>query len=267
MSILQEYEMIRNGIGHEKFDSINEYLNCICPKEQYDKKKKELQTISNLPYEQWLEKKKNLESKYNIVFLSDVLYKPEYWEKYEEWYNENHLHRKVDIINMWISDHDDVRCNAVLYEKDKALANIIASYDETDLRYSIGDKDSELNEDFSKRAFKNLIYYEFDKYLELPKLSECSKLLQEIYNIVCESDATMCHISDEDWKNHYVERYSEKNLDVLKNEIKKYGLEEVLEIDIDNYKVIGYGDLETRFNNDTKLDSLFIKDISCEIQK
>ena len=189
MSILQEYEMIRNGIGHDKFDSIGEYLNILCSEEQYEKYEKELQTINNLPYEKWVEKKKELEAKYNIVYLSDILYKPEYWEKYEEWYNENHLHRKVDIVDTWSTDYDDLRCNALLYENDKEIANVIASYDETDLRYSIGDKDSEMNEDFVKRAFKNLIYYEFDKYLELPKISECSNLLQEIYDCVCESDS------------------------------------------------------------------------------
>ena len=58
LSVLQEYEMIRKGIGHDKFDSINEYLSVLCPKEQYEKYEKELQAINNLPNEKWLEKKK-----------------------------------------------------------------------------------------------------------------------------------------------------------------------------------------------------------------
>ena len=254
MSILQEYEMIRNGIGHDKFDSINEYLNCICPKEQYDKYEKELQTISGLPYEQWLEKKKDLESKYNIVFLSDVLYKPEYWEKYEEWYNENHLHRKVEITDTWSVDYDDIRCNAVLYEQEKAVAKIVASYDETDLRYSIGDENLEMNSEFVHRAFKNLIYFEFDKYLELPKISQCSKLLQYVYDHVRNSDVTMCFIHNEDWNNYYSVHYSENDLDTLRDEIKKYELEAVIEVDAAEYKIIGYEDLETRFNDDRNLN-------------
>lgn len=266
MSILQEYEMIRNGIGHDKFDSIDEYLSILCPEEQYEKYEKELQTINKLPYEKWVEKKKELEAKYNIVYLSDILYKPEYWEKYEEWYNENHLHRKVDIVDTWKSDYDDIRCNALLYENDKEIANIIASYDETDLRYSIGDEDSEMNEDFVKRAFKNLIYYEFDKYLELPKISECSDLLQEIYDCVCESDATMCHISNEDWDDYYIDKYIDNDLVVLQDEIKKYGLEEIIEIDTGEYKIVGYGDLETRFNDDRNINKSLKEDVDFEIQ-
>ena len=261
MSILHEYEMIRKGIGHDKFDSINEYLSVLCPKEQYEKYEKELQTISNLPNDKWVEKKKELENKYNVVYLSDILYKSKYWEKYEEWYNEQHLHRKVEIVDTWTSDYDDIRCNAILYESDKEVANIIASYDETDLRYSIGDEDSEMNDKFVKRAFKNLIYYEFDKYLELPKISECSKLLQEVYDNVCESDATMCHISDEDWENYYIDTYTENDLKILKEEIKKYGLENVIEIDTGEYKIIGYGDLETKFNDDDRF--LQLKEDDC----
>lgn len=265
MSVLQEYEMIRKGIGYDKFDSINEYLSVLCPKEQYEKYEKELQTINNLPNEKWLEKKKKLENKYNIVNLSDILYKPEYWEKYEEWYNEQHLHRKVEIVDTWTSDYDDIRCNAILYENNKEVANIIASYDETDLRYSIGDEDSEMNDKFVKRAFKNLIYYEFDKYLELPKISECSELLQEVYDNVCESDVSMCHISNEDWKDYYIDTYTENDLATLKEEIKKYGLEEVIETDTGEYKIIGYGDLETKFNDDRFLDKQLKEDDYLEI--
>ena len=76
----------------------------------------------------------------------------------------------------------------------------------------------------------------------------------------------MCHITSEDWKEYYSEHYSEKDLDDLENEIKKYGLEEVVEvfdgeyITSDNkiiesdYRIIGYGDLETRFIDDRKLN-------------
>jgi len=37
---------------------------------------------------------------------------------------------------------------------------------------------------------------------------------------------------------------------VLNNEIKKYGLDEVIEIDTGEYIIVGYGDLETRFIDD-----------------
>ena len=160
------------------------------------------------------------------------------------------MHRKVEITGTWSTDYDDIRCSAKLYEKDKAVANVIASYDEMDLRYSIGDENSEMNSEFMYRAFKNLIYFEFDKYLELPKISQCSKLLQYVYDCVRESDVTMCFIHNEDWKNYYIDKYSENDLNILRDEIKKYNLEAVIEIDAGEYKIIGYGDLETRFNDD-----------------
>ena len=111
-----------------------------------------------------------------------------------------------------------------------------------------------MTETFIKKAFQTLIYDDFKSYLELPKISDCSKLLQEIYDNVCESDATMCHISDEDWNDYYSDNYSDNDIEVLKEEIKKYGLSEVIGIGDDDYKIVGYGDLETRFNDDRKLE-------------
>lgn len=162
--------------------------------------------------------------------------------------------RDIKILGTWNTDYDDIRCNAILYQDGKEVANIIASYDESDIRYSIGDKDSEMNEDFVNRAFKNLIYHDFHSYLELPKISECSKLLQSIYDDVCASEATMCHISDEDWDNYYIDDYTDNDVKTLEEEIKKYGLEEVIGIGDDGYKIVGYGDLGTRFNDDRNLE-------------
>ena len=140
------------------------------------------------------------------------------------------------------------------------MADIIAFYDETDLRYSIGNKNSKMNDKFVTKALKWLINYDFDRFLKLPKVSECSQLLQEVYDDVCESDATMCHISYEDWDNYYVDTYSSSDVEILKKEIKKYGLEDVIEIDTGEYKIIGYGDLETRFNDDRSINKFLAKE-------
>lgn len=86
MSIMQEYEQIRKEIGTKKYDAIEEYLNEICPNSQYDKYNKKLNSLIDLSTEEWLQKKAELEKEYGIVFLSDVLYKPEEWEKFETWY-------------------------------------------------------------------------------------------------------------------------------------------------------------------------------------
>ncbi len=164
------------------------------------------------------------------------------------------LDNSIKILGTWVTDYDDMRCNAILIQNGKEVANIIASYDECDLRHSIGNKDSEMNKEFVERAFQTLIYDDLKSYLELPKISNCSKLLQEIYDSVCESDATMCHISDEDWNDYYIENYSDSDIELLKEEIKIYGLDEVVGIDEGEYKIVGYGDLETRFNDDRRLE-------------
>lgn len=99
MSITQEYEQIRNEIGHKKYDAIDRYLNEVCPKENYNKYNNELFKLMNLPFDEWHKQKKELEKKYGIVFLSDVLYKPEEWDKFEKWYKENEEKSAIDKEN------------------------------------------------------------------------------------------------------------------------------------------------------------------------
>lgn len=255
MSIFQDFETIRDNIGHEKYDMIENYLDTICTKDNIDKCFKEMNTIWKLQPTKWNDKANQLKQKYGVILLDDVLHKSEEWVKYEDWYNKNHLHRNIKILGTWSTDYDDIRCNAILYQDEKEVANIIVSYDESDIRYSIGDKYSELNEDFVKKALKSLIYQDFDSYLELPKISECSKLLQEIYDNVCESDSTMCHVDDIDWidlKENY--GFEDKDIIELQNEIDKYGLKDVITINEDGYKIVGYGNLETSFNDDRNLN-------------
>jgi len=263
MSIFQDFERIRNDIGHEKYDMIEKYLEIVSPNKNVDKYFKEMNNIWKYPPNEWNKRSNELKQRYGVILLDDILHKREQWNKYENWYNENYLGRNIKILNMWPTDYDDIRCNAILYQDGKEVANVIASYDESDLRYSISDKDSEMNNEFVSNAFKSLIYHSFDLYLNLPKISECSKLLQSIYDNVCNSDATMCHITEDDWKEYYTDDYSEKDIEVLKEEIKKYELNEVIGINDGEYKIIGYGDLETRFNDDRSFEK--IKDSEIEI--
>lgn len=254
MSIFQDFEGIREKIGHEKYDMIEKYLETNYPQDNIDKYFKDMNTIWELPPDSWNDESNKLKEKYGVILLDDVLHKPDEWAKYEDWYNKYHLHRNIEILGTWPTDYDDMRCNAIIIQDNKEVANIIASYDECDLRHSIGNKDSEMNGEFIKRAFQTLIYDEIKEYLKLPKISNCSKLLQDIYDAVCESDATMCHISDEDWNDYYIDNYSEEDIEVLKEEIKKYGLDEIIGINDGEYKIVGYGDLETRFNDDRRLE-------------
>ena len=107
----------------------------------------------------------------------------------------------------------------------------------------------------AKEAVRTAILDDFDKYMELPKISKCSKLLQEVYDDVCESDASMCHITQEDWDQFYKDNFTEKDIDNLKKEVKELGLQEVITFDDAEYKIVGWGDLETIFNDDRYLQN------------
>lgn len=254
MSLFQEFEKIKNNIDYDKYSMINKYLETICTQENIDNFFKEMNTIWKLPPEKWNDKTNQLKQKYGVVLLDDVIYKKEEWAKYECWYNENRLSRNVEILGIWNSDYDDIRCNAILYKDGNKVANIIASYDETDVRYSIGDQNSKLSEGFVNKAIKSLLFNNFDSYLKLPVISKCSKLLQSIYDCVCESDVSMCHITDKDWEDYYSIYYSDDDIEMLKKEIKKYHLDDVIGLNDAEYKIVGYGDLETKFNDDRNLE-------------
>lgn len=171
------------------------------------------------------------------------------------WINENVKLRKVEILNVWETDYNDIRCNVNLYENKKPIANIIVSMDLYDINCIAKNLNHYKNnpEFFQENAIKFIIYDSFDKYLKLPKISKCSTLLKEIYDCVCESDASMCHITDEDWKEYYSERFTNKDFENLKKEIQILGLEDVIGINDCEYKIVGYGDLETKFNDNRNL--------------
>lgn len=103
MSIMQDFEEARKIIGPEKYDAIEKYLDEVCPKSNYDKYNKELNSMIDYSTDDWLKGKKELEEKYGIIFLSDVIYKPEEWEKFEAWYEEK---SKTYIIELWENNAD-----------------------------------------------------------------------------------------------------------------------------------------------------------------
>lgn len=249
MSILQDYEEARDIIGAEKYDAINIYLEKICPLENVDKYYKGLNLVMQKSPEIWQDEENKLRNEFNITLLSDVLYKKEEWDKYDKWFNEDYKKRKIEILSVWESDFDDVRCNAIIYQNNKQLANIVVSFESS----VINDLTNYDAKDLEK-AFKKLIYEHFDDYKKLPKISHCSKLLQEVYDCVCESDATMCHITKDDWKDYYSDRFNERDIERLKEEVKMYQLEDVITFDDREYKIVGWGNLETSFNDDRKLE-------------
>jgi len=150
----------------------------------------------------------------------------------------------VKILNLWLSDYGDIRCNASISLNGKEKSNFITSFD----------RDYYPDWKNSQNDYKEEIKDEWEKYLHLPKLSKCSKLLQEIYDNVCQSESTMCHITNEDWKEFYADRFTNKDINKLKEEVKKYQLDDVITFDNAEYKIIGWGNLETSFNDDRKLE-------------
>lgn len=171
------------------------------------------------------------------------------------WINENVRFRKVEILNTWETDYGDIRCNAILYKNNKPVANIIVSYDSNYIKeYSYNMFHTrKIPDKFAVNPFKTLLYDSFDKYLKLPKLTKCSKLLNEIYDNVCNSDASMCHITKEDWKEFYSDDFNDCDIQKLREEVKKYNLQDVITFDDGEYKIVGYGDLETCFNDNRNL--------------
>ena len=221
MSIVQEYEQIRREMGEKKYDSIETYLN----------------------------------THPSDLLLSDILYKPEHYIDFDKWYNWKFLNRTVKVNSIYETSFDDVRCDAILCINKKPVANIIASYPADELNFGCNN-----DPNLAKEAVRTAILDDFDKYMKLPKISECSKLLQEIYDDVCEADSSMCHITNEDWNEFYKDNFTEKDIENLKKEVKELGLQEVITFNAAEYKIVGWGDLETRFNDDRYLQNRELND-------
>ncbi len=159
--------------------------------------------------------------------------------------------KKIEIESLWKTDYDDIRCRAILKENNVSKANVTATLDLDYIKKELNN--NELKEEDIKSLFKKHFFKGFDKYIRLPKISRCSKLMHDVYDSVCISDASMCHITDEDWENFYSEEYSKKDFDNFKKEVNKYGLQHVIGINDMEYKIIGYSDLELKFNDDRYL--------------
>lgn len=110
MSILQEYEEIREDLGF-KYDAIEDYLNVVSPPSQYKKYEEELKKLSSLDYENFDIKNKELKNKYGITLLSDILYNEKNWNKYIKWFGKQ-------LEPFKIIKHSDSLFSIILNEKD-----------------------------------------------------------------------------------------------------------------------------------------------------
>ncbi len=169
-----------------------------------------------------------------------------YGMKYDLSYLNEPTDREFQILSSVGTDYGDTKFQCLLFENEKEVGDVIISLE----------IDDNTREDLMINEVKDYLNEKFDNLINLPKISECSPLLQEIYETVATSDSNMCHIDSEDWKEYWSDQYSLDDVEILKQEVNKYNLDEVLEIgDLSfEYFIIGYGDLDTRFNDDRKFE-------------
>ena len=150
----------------------------------------------------------------------------------------------VNIIDYHLDNNGNIKCNAVISVNKKEKVNFTTTFERMEYPDWKNSKDEMIDD----------IFFNWKEYIKLPKISKCSRLLKEIFNDVCESDSNMCHITTEDWDKYYSNKYTDKDIQTLKEEIDKYKLDDVITLkNDDNYKIIGWGDLENRFNDDSRI--------------
>lgn|GEM_PF-1140284 len=215
MSIFQEYEEIKKMVGKEKWESIDKYINKVHPE----------------------------------LRLDQIIYNSNNWIEFEKWFYKNLKGSTVNVCDVWQTDYGDYKALAEIGKNKELEGTIITSYDEQVIRNITDIEKGSLTVNELKNAFAVLIWSDIEKYLKLPTISNVSKLLKEIYDCVVTSECSMCHIDYNEWEDFY-DDYNERDIEQLKKEIEKYNLKEVIEIDNGEYKIVGYGDLETRFLDD-----------------
>lgn len=202
-------------VGKEKWESIDEYINKVHPK----------------------------------LRLDQIIYNSNNWIEFEKWFYKNLKGSTVNVCDVWKTDYGDYKALAEIGQNKELKGTIITSYDEQVIRNITDIEKGSLTVNELKNAFAVLICSDIEKYLKLPTISNVSKLLKEIYDCVVTSECSMCHIDYNEWEDFY-DDYNERDIEQLKKEIEKYNLKEVIEIDNGEYKIVGYGDLETRFLDD-----------------
>lgn len=94
MSIMQDYEKLRNIIGHKKYDAIEEYVETFGNIKEYDEGVKKLRDIKDI--NKWEDEMQKLHKKCKPIFIEDVAMNKEEWEKFEKWYADK-LQKKKEL--------------------------------------------------------------------------------------------------------------------------------------------------------------------------
>lgn len=157
-----------------------------------------------------------------------------------------------EILNFW-NDADDLYVNYIVEDlKNDRKANVINYYNTSDLDCNYNTASEEVIENHLYRLIEKNNGLEFN----MPKVSELSPLLKYVYDCVCESESNMCHIDYSEWEEMKKDYdFLDEDINIIKEEVKKYNLENLLTINDGNYKICGYGCLQTMFNDDREKGS------------
>lgn len=94
MSIMQDYEELRNIIGHKKYDAIEQYVETFGNIKEYDEGVKKIRGIKDI--NKWEDEMQKLHKKCKPIFIEDVAMNKEEWEKFEKWYADK-LQKKKEL--------------------------------------------------------------------------------------------------------------------------------------------------------------------------
>ena len=87
MSILQDYENLRQEIGDEKFDAIDKYIQEYGKVTEWKEKGREIKKIEDVT--EWEKQYSALHKKCKPIFIEDVVMNEKEWNRFERWYEKH----------------------------------------------------------------------------------------------------------------------------------------------------------------------------------
>lgn len=132
------------------------------------------------------------------------------------------------------------------YTNEEAILGEITQLYTMEKIKSVCPHDWKFNDIKLEIACSVLMMDDFKRLINLPLLSETPKLLQKIYKELKETDSGMLFIEEDNWEEDY-EEFSESDIEELKKQVEKYGLENVLAFEEEECKIMAYTSLLEKF--------------------
>ena len=155
MSIMQDYEELRNIIGHKKYDAIEEYVETFGNIKEYDEGVKKLRDIKDI--NKWEDEMQKLHKKCKPIFIEDVAM------------------NKEDEFQVRFYDEDEIRdlikSNAELFYVDDGVDEAIIKFED------IPDFIVDYNRNFEMR---NLKFFKVGKGVYEPDITTMGEYLDKI---------------------------------------------------------------------------------------